>query len=94
MTETFRYAIQVVFPQVPNAPRYVSRQVGMHMEGELSTYVEDAKTWGTIAGARGWINDRPDWKAYRAKEGHGVNIVRVRMGTRVKSAPTSLAPEA
>lgn len=94
--ETIRYAIQVLLNDTEaNHPRYVTRAVGIHLEGELSTHVEDAKTWATARGAERWMRERGDgdrdWRQAREGRGQTVTVVPVRMHPRMKTVPSRLA---
>lgn len=97
--ETIRYAIQVHLNDTQaNHPRYVARAVGIHLMGELSTHLEDAKTWATARGAEGWMRSRGDgdrdWRQAREGRGQTVTVVPVRMHPRMKTVPSRLATQA
>ncbi len=94
--EIVRYAIQVLLNNTQvNHPRYVTRAVGIHQAGELSTHVEDAKTWATARGAERWMRCRgdgeQDWRQARESAGQTVAVVPVRMHPRMKTVPSRLA---
>lgn len=97
--EIIRYAIQVLLNNTEaNHPRYVTRAIGIHLDGELSTYLEDAKTWATTRGAEGWMRGRGDgdhgWRQARETAGQTVTVVPVRMHPRMKTVPSRLATHA
>jgi hypothetical protein len=97
--EIVRYAIQVLQNDTAaDRPRYVTRAVGIHLEGELGTHVEDAKTWGTARGAEAWMRARGDgerdWRQAREAAGQSVAVVPVRMHPRRKTVPSRLATPA
>ncbi len=94
-----RHAIQVLLNDTEaNRPRYVTRAVGIHMEGELSTHVEDAKTWATRRGAEEWMRrlgaGEHGWRGDREAAGQTVAVVPVRMHPRMKTVPSRLADPA
>ena len=91
-----RHAIQVLLNDTEaNHPRYVTRAGGIHLEGELSTHVEDAKTWATQRGAEEWMRRRGagehGWRERRQSAGQTVTIVPVRMHPKMKTVPSRLA---
>ncbi|HEX7240218.1 MAG TPA: hypothetical protein VF263_08140 [Longimicrobiaceae bacterium] len=97
--EIIRYAVQVLLNDtVANHPRYVTRAVGIHLDGELGTHVEDARTWATTRGAERWMRGRGggdhDWRQAREAAGQTVSIVPVRMHPRRKTVPSRLAAPA
>ncbi len=94
--EMIRYAIQVLLNDTAaNHPRYVTRAVGIHLAGELSTHVEDARTWANTGGAERWMRSRGDgehdWRQAREAAGRTVTLVPVRMHPRMKTVPAGLA---
>lgn len=94
-----RYAIQVLLNNTEaNHPRYVARAVGIHLDGELSTHLEDARTWATPRGAERWMRGRGDgdhdWRQARETAGQTVTVVPVRMHPRMKTVPSRLAAHA
>lgn len=87
-TTTIRYAIRNV---TENLSGFVTRNVGLHTEGSVGVHVEDAKTFASAKTAQKWMDQRPEWTAYRTRNGGTVEIVAVRMGQHHKTVPVALA---
>jgi hypothetical protein len=89
MPTIIRYAISVTFGI--QDPRYVARESAMSSPGQVSAYVEDAKTFASPKTAQRWMDERPEWVAYRTKNGGTIAIMPVKMGQRHKTVPVALA---
>lgn len=91
MNATIRYAIQVTTHNRQSVTGFVTRSVGLHTEGSVGIYVEDAKTFASPKTAQKWMDERPEWVEYLTKNGGTVAIVPVKMGQRYKTVPVALA---
>jgi hypothetical protein len=91
---TIRYAIQITKPElsIGNDTFFASRIVGIAIrEGELSLYVENAKTFANPKGAERWVEEHKAVADWWLAQGWTFKTVPVRMRRGSKTVPVAVA---